>query len=161
MLACSEWQMKRADKRVRACVRACMHVCSIWQMVRHFRNWYHTANLLFNKRHSLIFWSTYRVHTFRPAKKLSGGVLAWLSVWSEVRTCIWPRWCHCHSLSLASVKSRLVLPHPGSPGKKAGKRVHVHTGEPDIPAWTQKWLLNGRRSKLHDDTNLWLTLTQQ
>ena len=22
-------------------------------------------------------------------KKLSGGVLAWLSVWSEVQTCIW------------------------------------------------------------------------
>ena len=38
-------------------------------------------------------------------KKLSGGVLAWLSVWSEV-----PSWCHCHSLSLAAVKSRLVLP---------------------------------------------------
>ena len=29
---------------------------------------------------------------------------------SEVQTCIWPSWCHCHSLSLASVKSRLVLP---------------------------------------------------
>ena len=43
-------------------------------------------------------------------KKLSGGVLAWLSVWSEVQTCIWPSWCHCHSLCLASVKSRLVLP---------------------------------------------------
>ena len=43
-------------------------------------------------------------------KKLSGGVLAWLSVWSEVQTCIWPSWCHCHSLSLASVKSRLVVP---------------------------------------------------
>ena len=43
-------------------------------------------------------------------KKLIGGVLAWLSVWSEVQTCIWPSWCHCHSLSLASVKSRLVLP---------------------------------------------------
>jgi len=43
-------------------------------------------------------------------KKLSGGVLAWLSVWSEVQTCIWPSWCHCNSLSLASVKSRLVLP---------------------------------------------------
>ena len=42
--------------------------------------------------------------------KLSGGVLAWLSVWSEVQTCIWSSWCHCHSLSLASVKSRLVLP---------------------------------------------------
>ena len=28
---------------------------------------------------------------------------------SEVQTCIWPSWCYCHSLSLASVKSRLVL----------------------------------------------------
>jgi len=45
-----------------------------------------------------------------PCKKLSGGVLAWLSVWSKVHTCIWPSGCHCHSLSLASVKSRLVLP---------------------------------------------------
>ena len=27
----------------------------------------------------------------QPAcEKLSGGVLAWLSVWSEVQTCIWP-----------------------------------------------------------------------
>ena len=43
-------------------------------------------------------------------KKLSGGVLAWLSVWSEVQTCIWPSGFHCHSLSLASVKPRLVLP---------------------------------------------------
>ena len=43
-------------------------------------------------------------------KKLSGGLLAWLPVCSEVQTCIWPSWCHCHSLSLASVKSRLVLP---------------------------------------------------
>ena len=43
-------------------------------------------------------------------KKLSGGVLAWLSVWCEVQTCIWPSRFHCHSLSLAPVKSRLVLP---------------------------------------------------
>jgi len=43
-------------------------------------------------------------------KKLSTGVLVWLSGWSEMQTCIWPSWCHCHSLSLASVKSRLVLP---------------------------------------------------
>ena len=46
----------------------------------------------------------------RPVKNSSGGVLAWLSVWSKMQTCIWPSWCHCHSLSLASVKSRLVLP---------------------------------------------------
>jgi len=37
-------------------------------------------------------------------------VLAWLSVCSEVQTCIWSIGCHCHSLTLASVKSRLVLP---------------------------------------------------
>ena len=43
-------------------------------------------------------------------KKLSDGVLAWLFVWSDVHICIWPSWCHCHSLSLAPMKSRLVLP---------------------------------------------------
>ena len=37
-------------------------------------------------------------------------LLYYLSVWSEMQTCIWPSWCHCHSLSLAAVKSRLVLP---------------------------------------------------
>ena len=37
-------------------------------------------------------------------------MLAWLSVWGEVQTCICSSWCHCHLLSLASVKSRLVLP---------------------------------------------------
>ena len=58
-------------------------------------------------------------------KKLSGGVL---ECWSEVQTCIWPSWCHCHSLSLASVKSRLVLPFwywftQVVPGKRAIKWV--------------------------------------
>ena len=37
----------------------------------------------------------------RPVKKkLSSGVQAWLSVWSEMQTCIWPSWCHCQSLPL-------------------------------------------------------------
>ena len=43
-------------------------------------------------------------------KKLNGGVLVWLSVWIEVQTCIWPSRCNCDSLSVASVKSRLVFP---------------------------------------------------
>ena len=43
-------------------------------------------------------------------KKLNGGVLSWLFVWREVQTCIWPSGFHCHSLSFAPVKSRLVLP---------------------------------------------------
>ena len=60
---------------------------------------------------------------------MSGGVLAWLSLWGEVQTCIWPSWCHCYSLSLAAVKSRcftfLVPAHLGSPGKRAVKPVCV------------------------------------
>ena len=48
--------------------------------------------------------------SIKSVKNLSGGNLAWLSVCSKVQTCIWPSWCHCHSMSLASVKSRLVLP---------------------------------------------------
>ena len=44
----------------------------------------------------------------RPLKNLSGGVLAWLSVWSEVQTCIWPSWYHCHSLSLQPGQGRKI-----------------------------------------------------
>jgi len=52
------------------------------------------------------------------------------SVWSKVQTRIQPSWCHCHSLSLASVKSRLVFTFLvpdclGSPGKRAVKWVCV------------------------------------
>jgi len=55
-------------------------------------------------------------------KKLSGGMLAWLYIWAQI--CIWPIWCHCHSLSLAPVNpdvylpgfTFLVLAHLGSPG---------------------------------------------
>ena len=59
-------------------------------------------------------WQSYRCahttacFTHQLCCILSGGVLVWLSVWSEVQTCIWPSWCHCRSLSLASVKSRFL-----------------------------------------------------
>ena len=65
-------------------------------------------------------------------KKLSGEVLAWLSVWNEVQTCIWPSWCHCHSLFTVSCCGKiqigfpfLVSAHPGSPGQRAVNRVCV------------------------------------
>ena len=67
----------------------------------------------------------------RPVKILSGGVLAWLSVWSEVQTCIRPSWCHCHSRSVSCFSkiqigfTFLVQADPGSPGKRAIKRVCV------------------------------------
>ena len=58
-----------------------------------------------------------------PACKKNGGVLALLSVWSEVQTCMWPRWCHYHSDSCFSKIqigfTFLVPARPGSPGKRA------------------------------------------
>ena len=64
-----------------------------------------------------------------PVKKLSGGVLAWLSVWSEAKTCIWSSSCYCHSLSCFSKIqigfTFLVLAHAGKPGQRAVKRVCV------------------------------------
>jgi len=44
----------------------------------------------------------------RPVKNRLVG--CWRGYLSEARCRLaWPSWCHCHSLSLASVKSRLVL----------------------------------------------------
>jgi len=46
-----------------------------------------------------------------------------LCVWVKVQICIWPSWCHCHSLTLAPVNpdwfylpgfTFLVPAHPGS-----------------------------------------------
>ena len=60
------------------------------------------ADLLYNFLPSVLWrcWLGSR-KGIRPVKKLSGGVLVSLSVWSEVQNCIWPSWCDCHSLSLA------------------------------------------------------------
>ena len=55
-------------------------------------------------------WKSSHQWTQRYALGWTYMLMAWLSVWSEVQTCIWPSWCHCQSLSLAPVKSRLVLP---------------------------------------------------
>ena len=46
----------------------------------------------------------------RPVKKLSDEVLAWLSVWSELRMiCTWSSWCHCHPISSCFVKIQIGL----------------------------------------------------
>ena len=68
-----------------------------------------TVRLRFNLSHPHIQTSIPYL-PIASCLRLSGGVLAWLSVWSELQTCICPSWCHYHSLSLASVKSRLVVP---------------------------------------------------
>jgi len=65
-------------------------------------------------------------------KKLSGGVLAWLSVWSEVQTCIKLHMAQLMPLPLTvscfskiQIGFHLVLAHLGSPGKRVVKRVCV------------------------------------
>ena len=87
-------------------------------------------------------------------KKLSGGVLAWLSVWGELQICIWPSWCHCHSLTLAPVNrdwfyqngsAFLVQAYSGCPGKKAVKRmcssnlVLTDASRISKPKWSPTW----------------------
>jgi len=66
----------------------------------------------------------------QACKKQSGGVLAWLSVWSKVQTCIWstlmplPLTVSCFS-KIEIGFSFLVPAHLGGPGKIAVKRVCV------------------------------------
>jgi len=52
------------------------------------KNFAHVLNYLnaFSALMLLVGWQ----EGHAACKKLSGGVLAWLSVWSEVQTCIWP-----------------------------------------------------------------------
>ena len=67
---------------------------------------------------------------YPACKKLSGGVLAWLSVWSKVQTCIWPQLMpllltiSCFS-EIQIGFTFLVPAHPGSPRKRAVKWVCV------------------------------------
>jgi len=64
-------------------------------------------------------------------KKLSGEVLAWLSVWSEVQTCIWPMQLMPLPLNVSCFSkfqigfTFQVSAHQGSPGQRAVKRVCV------------------------------------
>jgi len=68
-----------------------------------------------------IYWAVLwllvgRQEGHTACKKLSGGVLAWLSVWSEVQTCF----------SKIQIGFTFLVPtHPGSPGQRAVKPVCV------------------------------------
>ena len=64
-------------------------------------------------------------------KTLSGGVLAWLFVWSEVQTCnklaqLMPLPFTVSCFGKIQIGFTFLVPaHPGSPGQKAVKRVCV------------------------------------
>jgi len=111
----------------------------------------------------IVGWVAERAST---CKKLSGGVLAWLSVWSEVQTCTRPSWFHCHSLSSCFSKIQigctfLVPANLGSPGQRAIKRVCVFPG---LPRWagTRKvkpiWILLKQETVSGSDIS-WATIS--
>jgi len=60
--------------------------------IRHSLHWFFCLTLL-------VGWQ----EGHPDCKKLSDGMMAWLCVWVKVQICIWPSWCHCHSLSLAPI----------------------------------------------------------
>ena len=108
-LSTKVWRVKVT--RVYATLNSVLCPCSLFLVIVFWWRNYNFRIVLLVKVPSVLWhcWLGGR-KGIRPVKKLSGGVLAWLSAWSEVQTCMWPSWCHCHSLSLASVKSGLVLP---------------------------------------------------
>jgi len=65
---------------------------------------------------------TNSVNALKSYRKLSGKVLAWLSVCSKVQmTCIWSSWFHCHPIISCVSKIHNGLPfwltaYPGCPG---------------------------------------------
>jgi len=57
--------------------------------------------------------------------KVSGDVLAWLSVWSEVQViCIWPSWCHCHPIISCFIKIQNGLPFWSGLPRLSWKKGH-------------------------------------
>jgi len=81
----------------------------------------------FGQEHGILFFWTHSIYF--PCKKMSGGLLAWLSVWSEGQTCIWPLMSLPLTISCFSKihigLTFLVPAHPGSPRQRTDKRVCV------------------------------------
>jgi len=62
----------------------------------------------------------------RPVKKLSGVMLVWLSVWSEVQAQLMPLPLTVCCFSKIQIGFTFLVPaHLGSPGKRAIKWVYV------------------------------------
>ena len=67
---------------------------------------------------------------------LSGEVLAWLSVWSKVQTCIVPADATVSCFSNIQIGFTFLVPaHPGSPGQRAVKRVCVCVRENNVTVY--------------------------
>ena len=82
--------------------------CSLWVSVKIW------CRFCFDSPNSIAFNAVTLLVGRQEEQKLSGEVLVWLSIWSEMQiVCIWSSWCHCirkPPSSLVSFKSRLDLP---------------------------------------------------
>ena len=99
-----------------------------WKWKSDWENQFHFGNYVVVIAFSALTLLVGQQEGHPACKKLSGGVLAWLSVWSEVQTCIWPSWCHCHCSCFSKIQIGfifLVPAHLGSHGQRAVKRVCV------------------------------------
>ena len=79
---------------------------------------------IYNYAFSALMLLVGRQEGHPACKKLSGDVLVWLSVWSEVQTCTLPLTVCCFS-EIQIGFTFLVPAHLGSPRQRAVKRVCV------------------------------------
>jgi len=84
-------------------------------------------------------------------EKLSGEILAGLSVWSEVQMiCIWSSWCHCHSIISCSRSNTewftfLAPAYPGCSGKRPLNRCSSSSSSV-VDMCVADWQWTGARS---------------
>ena len=76
------------------CYTSCVYSAKHKAMVRSVSDCQSVPSFFLTLRHQCCAFSALTLLVGRQeghlaCKKLSGGVLAWLSVWSEVQTCIW------------------------------------------------------------------------
>ena len=83
------------DKFHRAVKRLCLCVCVTTTTTTTITT---TITFAFSAMMLLIG----RQEGHEACKKLSGGMMAWLSIWGEMQICRWPSRYHCHSLSLTA-----------------------------------------------------------
>jgi len=109
------------------CLKFQLYVCILRAQIIRFNLIWFLCWLLYYQYIDVpsVLWRCW-LGGWKSCKKLCGGMLAWLCVWVKVQICIWPSWCHCHSLSLAPVNpdwfylpgSTFLAPaHLDSPGK--------------------------------------------
>jgi len=113
-------RMCRSDRR-RCCRRTRYDTCKISDRPTKLVDWQATTSIVsyhnlfaHNSKFPTSVPSVLRCcwlggrNGIRPARNWECWGAGMVVVWSKVQTCTWPSWCHCHSLSLASVKSILV-----------------------------------------------------